>query len=177
MPDAAHDTATDDLQQVLASMSYLMTRPSAHDWQQSRAGVRIGRSDVHLLNALARHGGACRVGDLAASLLVEPSHVTRQVAGLQAQGLVVRSPDPDDRRARNITLTPEGSAVLLRLRGTGRETLRKALHDVDPADISATVRVLRRVVERFVLEVRAHDPFARGELPLPDADRPPGEAG
>jgi DNA-binding MarR family transcriptional regulator len=163
MPDAARDTATDDLQQVLASMSYLLTRPSAHDWQRSRAGVRIGRSDLHLLIALARDGGSCRVGDLAARLLVEPSHVTRQVAGLQAQGLVERSPDPDDRRARNITITPEGSAVLVRLRGSSRESLHRALQDIDPADICATVRVLRRVVERFALEVRAHDPLAEAD--------------
>jgi DNA-binding MarR family transcriptional regulator len=167
MADAPHD-ATDDLQQVLASMSYLLTRPSAHAWQRSRAGVRIGRADVHLLMALALGGGSCRVGDLAASLLVEASHVTRQVTGLQAQGLVERSSDPMDRRARNVTITEAGSALLVRLRGTNRESLQQALLDVDPVDIGTTVRVLRRVVERFALEVRAHDPYAGAEPVLPE---------
>lgn len=165
MPDAADDAVTDDLQQVLASMSYLLTRPSAHDWQSFRAGVRIGRSDVHLLAALALDGGSCRVGDLAGKLLVEPSHVTRQVAGLQAHGLVERTPDPDDRRARNITITPEGSAVLVRLRAANRQSLRQALGDADPADIDATVRVLRLLVERFALEVRAHEPYEGTKRP------------
>jgi len=168
MADAAHDTATDDLQQVLAAMSYLLTRPSAHDWQRTRAGVSIGRSDLHLLMALTREGGTCRVGDLAERLLVEASHVTRQVAGLQEQGLVERTPDPDDRRARNITITPTGSAVLVRLRVANRETLRQSLDGVDQAEVDATVRVLRRLVERYALQVRARDPYATsGEVPEP----------
>jgi DNA-binding MarR family transcriptional regulator len=158
MPDAPRDAVTADLQQVLTSLSYLLTRPSAHDWLRSRAQVSVGRSDIHLLMALAMDGGSCRVGDLAERLLVEPSHVTRQVAGLQSHGLVERSPDPGDRRARNITITPKGSAILVRVRGASREILGNALHDSDPADIEATVRVLRRLVERYALAVREHDP-------------------
>jgi DNA-binding MarR family transcriptional regulator len=157
MPEAMDDAATDDLQQVLAAMSYLLTRPQAHDWLRSKAQVRIGRADVQLLLALEANGGSCRVGDLAGRLLVEASHVTRQVAGLQSQGLVERLPDPGDRRARNISITPEGSAILVRLRATSREILRHVLHDIDPAEIAATVRVLRRVIEHYALAVRAHD--------------------
>ncbi|MDI5961819.1 MarR family transcriptional regulator [Streptomyces sp. SL13] len=173
MPDAADhpapdDPATDALQQVLRSMSYLMTRPSAHVWLSSRAGVSIGRSDVHLLDALARDGGSCRVGDLADRLLVEPSHVTRQVAGLQEQGLVERTPDPGDRRARNLTITPKGSDLLIQLRRIHLDDLRQALRDVDADDIDATVRVLRRLLERYAVAVRANAP-APAALPAPDA--------
>ena len=170
MADAPEDSATDDLQQVLASMSYLLTRPSAHDWHSSRAGVRVGRSDVHLLAELALHDGTCRVGDLAARLLVEASHVTRQVAGLQARGLVERAADPDDRRARNITITERGRVVLCRLRDANRHSLRRALHDVDPAEVAATVRVLRRVAERLAVAIRAEDPHGPPAPGLPDRD-------
>jgi DNA-binding MarR family transcriptional regulator len=156
MPDATDDDPTADLQEVLASLSYLLTRPSAHDWLRSRARVRIGRADVHLLTALSADGGACRVGDLADRLLVEPSHVTRQVAGLQEQGLVERLPDPGDRRARKVSITPEGDALLVRMRRTSREVLRQTLHDAEPADLDATVRILRRLVERYAAAVRAH---------------------
>ncbi|MBY8883298.1 MarR family transcriptional regulator [Streptomyces sp. PTM05] len=159
MPDPADD-ATAALQQVLTAMSYLLTRPSAHDWLQAKAEVRVGRADVHLLLALAANGGICRVGDLAERLLVEPSHVTRQVAQLQEQGLVERSPDPVDRRARNISITPEGTSVLVRLRKAHQEKLCHALHDIDAADIDATVRVLGRLVERYALAVRGRDPYA-----------------
>ncbi len=152
-PDA--DDATAALEPVLLTLSYLLTRPQAHDRSVSRADVEIGRSDVHLLMALENHGGTCRVGDLAAKLLVEPSHVTRQAAQLQLQGLVERTPDSTDRRARNITITPKGASVLVRLRRSNRESLREALHDIDERDIDATVRVLRRLIERYVRQVRA----------------------
>ncbi|MDF3291787.1 MarR family winged helix-turn-helix transcriptional regulator [Streptomyces silvisoli] len=156
-PDAADATAA--LDRVLLTLSYLLTRPQAHDRSVSRAEVQIGRSDVHLLMALENDGGSCRVGDLAARLLVEPSHVTRQVAQLQLQGLVERTPDPTDRRARNITITPKGTSVLVRLRRSNHERLREALHDIDERDIDATVLVLRRLIERYVREVRAGGPW------------------
>ncbi|MCQ4040624.1 MarR family winged helix-turn-helix transcriptional regulator [Streptantibioticus rubrisoli] len=158
-PDA--DDATAALERVLLSLSYLLTRPQTHDHSVTRADVRIGRSDVHLLMALDNDGGSCRVGDLAARLLVEPSHVTRQVAQLQLQGLVERTPDTTDRRARNITITPMGTSVLVRLRRSNREALREALHDIDERDIDATVLVLRRLVERYVRRVRAGEPWVR----------------
>lgn len=158
VPPCPDGLATDALQRVLVSMSYLLTRPAAHLRLSSRAGVRIGRSDVHLLDALARDGGSCRVGDLAERLMVEPSHVTRQVAGLQEQGLVERAPDPGDRRARNLTITPRGAELLVRLRRTHHDDLREALHGVPPEDVDATVRVLRRLLERYEVAVRAHAP-------------------
>ncbi|MEU1629268.1 MarR family transcriptional regulator [Streptomyces sp. NPDC020096] len=166
MPDAAADAcdaddATAALERVLLSLSYLLTRPQAHDRSVTRADVQIGRSDVHLLMALENDGGSCRVGDLAARLLVEPSHVTRQVAQLQLQGLVERTPDQTDRRARNITITPMGTSVLSRLRRSNRESLRQALHDIDERDIDATVRVLRRLIERYVRTVRSGEPWHR----------------
>ncbi|MGW7007826.1 MarR family winged helix-turn-helix transcriptional regulator [Streptomyces sp. NPDC054933] len=166
MPDAAADAcdaddATAALERVLLSLSYLLTRPQAHDRSVTRADVQIGRSDVHLLMALENDGGSCRVGDLAARLLVEPSHVTRQVAQLQLQGLVERTPDQTDRRARNITITPVGTSVLSRLRRSNRESLQQALHDIDERDIDATVRVLRRLIERYVRTVRSGEPWHR----------------
>ncbi|GAA1910210.1 MarR family winged helix-turn-helix transcriptional regulator [Streptantibioticus ferralitis] len=166
MPDAAADAcdaddATAALERVLLSLSYLLTRPQAHDRSVTKADVQIGRSDVHLLMALENDGGSCRVGDLAARLLVEPSHVTRQVAQLQLQGLVERTPDQTDRRARNITITPMGTSVLSRLRRSNRDSLHQALHDIDERDIDATVRVLRRLIERYVRQVRSGEPWHR----------------
>ncbi|AEW92690.1 MULTISPECIES: MarR family winged helix-turn-helix transcriptional regulator [Streptomycetaceae] len=147
MSDAAAQPDTADLERVLLALSYLLTRAQEHIRTVAKADVKIGRSDVHLLMALEEGGGSCRVGDLAARLLVEASHVTRQVAQLQAQGLVERTPDPQDRRARNLTITPSGSALLTRLRRARQDSLREALDGVSASDIDATVRVLSRLID------------------------------
>src|SRR4051812_29963897 len=85
------------LQRALVTLSYLLTRSQAHERLAERAGVSARRSDLWLLMALEGVGGVSRVGDLAAHLMVEPSHVTRQIARLAAEKLVERTPDPLDR--------------------------------------------------------------------------------
>ena len=55
-----------------------------------------------------------RLGELAARNLASPSGISRIVDRLQAAGLVVRRPDPQDGRGAHAQLTDEG---LLKLRG------------------------------------------------------------
>lgn len=152
--DRLEPDATAALERVLASLSYLLTRSQTHARQAGRAEVRLGRADAYLLMALDGGGGVSRVGDLAARLVVEPSHVTRQVAWLEAQGLVERSRDTADGRARKVVLTAQGGAALARLRAANQAGLREALQDVDEEDIAATVRVLDQITERYAREVR-----------------------
>ncbi|MFD3915947.1 MarR family winged helix-turn-helix transcriptional regulator [Streptomyces sp. NPDC058603] len=174
MPDA--DTApepTAALEKMLALLSYLLTRSQAHDQQISQAGVTARRSDVYLLLALDKNDGS-RVGDLATRLMVEPSHVTRQIARLQAQRLVERTPDPLDGRARRVAITAEGTALLARLHQANRASLQQALHDVEERDIATTVDVLQRLVDGYVRRVRAQ---THPECEAPAQDAPGGVPG
>jgi DNA-binding MarR family transcriptional regulator len=149
MPDPARaQDPTVALQKVLATLSYLVTRSQSHERQAALAGVKAGRSDLYLLMGLDSNGGISRVGDLAALLMVEPSHVTRQIGQLADQDLVERTPDPQDRRARLVAITPRGRAVLERLQAAGQAMFHEALHDFDDADITAAVNVLNRLVDR-----------------------------
>ncbi|MFI5756751.1 MarR family winged helix-turn-helix transcriptional regulator [Streptomyces sp. NPDC051569] len=159
------------LEKTLASLSYLLTRSQAHDWQVSRAGVSARRSDVYLLLALDMSGGTSRVGDLAGLLMVEPSHVTREIARLQSRRLVERTADPLDGRARRVAITVAGAELLARLRQANQHSLQRALHGIDEADVATTVAVLQRLVERYARQVRtrvlpelgdAHDPDTSG---------------
>jgi DNA-binding MarR family transcriptional regulator len=59
------------------------------------------------LTRLAAHG-PMRSADLATSLLLDQSTVSRHVAHLEAEGLVERVPVAGDRRAHLIQLTPAG---------------------------------------------------------------------
>ncbi|GAB2702669.1 MarR family winged helix-turn-helix transcriptional regulator [Kitasatospora kifunensis] len=155
MPDATDNwAATSELEAVLASVAYLLTRSQAHERQTARAGIKAARSDIYLLRALAEAEDASRVGDLAAWLMVEPSHVTRQIDRLQAQQLVERTPDALDRRARQVALTVEGQAVLNRLKQANIASLMNALDGIPEPDVATTVGVLRHLVERYARKVR-----------------------
>lgn len=157
------------LEKMLALLSYLLTRSQAHDQQISRAGVTARRSDVYLLLALDKSDGGSRVGDLAARLMVKPSHVTRQIARLQAQRLVERTPDPLDGRARRVAITAEGTALLARLHRANRASLQRALHGVEERNIATTVEVLQRLVDGYVRHVRTQALPEQREAPDPGA--------
>ncbi|MEU4115406.1 MarR family transcriptional regulator [Kitasatospora sp. NPDC028055] len=151
---ATADTATADLEAVLASLAYLLTRSQEHERRTARAGITAARSDVYLLRALAEADGPSRVGDLAERLMVKPSHVTRQIDRLEGQHLVARTPDALDRRARRVALTSDGRDLLERLKQANITGLADALAGVPEPDVAATVSVLCHLIERYVQRVR-----------------------
>ena len=75
----------------------------------------LSRGDVVLLGVVAAHG-PLRPGHIAGKLAVDASVVSRQLAGLGRLGLVERGPDPDDRRAELVRLSPAGRERLARAR-------------------------------------------------------------
>lgn len=52
-----------------------------------------------------------RLTDVGATVLCVKSTITRIVDRLENEGLVLRTPDPDDRRAQRLLLTPRGEVV------------------------------------------------------------------
>jgi len=57
-------------------------------------------------------GTSITLGDLAVSLEVSPRNITGLIDHLEADLLVERSPDPEDRRATRVRLTPAGARKL-----------------------------------------------------------------
>ena len=74
-------------------------------------GITVGEFDV--LAAL-RRGGAGTVltpTSLARVAMISPAGMTNRLNRLEAAGLIVRRPDPDDRRGSLVELTPTGTAI------------------------------------------------------------------
>jgi len=53
-------------------------------------------------------GGGARVGDLARALRITVGGTSKLVDRIERVGLIERQPDPDDRRAARLALTPIG---------------------------------------------------------------------
>ena len=75
-------------------------------------GAEFGLSPVqcHVLH-LVEPGRPLAMSRLAATLSCDASNVTGLVDRLEARGLLVRRPSPDDRRVKVIDLTPTGSRL------------------------------------------------------------------
>lgn len=80
---------------------------------QARFATTLPRFD--LLAQLDRHPGGITMGELSRRLMVTGGNVTGIADGLEAEGLIVRSRDPQDRRAWRVRLTPAGRRAFQRM--------------------------------------------------------------
>ena len=108
-----------------------------------RSGVTP--SQLRVLRVLAGVGSPLRVSELARRLDVIPRSATSVVDLLEERGLVERRPDPDDRRATLVALTPSGTGVLGALRdrrAAGLAELLGRLTDDEQAELVRLLTVL-----------------------------------
>jgi len=79
-------------------------------------GAELGLSMPQARTLLVLRRSAPRsMGDLAASLPIDPSSMTGLIDRLESSGLVERVPVPEDRRIRGVILTQSGARVRRRL--------------------------------------------------------------
>ena len=151
-PEPAAAPAAADAAEILRAITriaYLITRARRHDRVRTVAAVPLDRAAAMVLGQLAE-AGPVRSGELAARLEVEAPHVTRQVQRLQQAGYVDRVPDPDDRRAQLIRLTPAGRAASDRIREVGISGMQAALAHWSPPELHQLATLLHRMVDDFL---------------------------
>ncbi|MFN8194028.1 MAG: MarR family winged helix-turn-helix transcriptional regulator [Nocardioidaceae bacterium] len=93
----------------------LFRRTFAIHIQTSSGEYELDRSTYGIL-LLLDDEGPMRLGHIATAYRLDPSTITRQVQSAVSQGLVVKQPDPTDRRATILSLTEAGSEMLAAVR-------------------------------------------------------------
>lgn len=107
-------------------------------------------SQLAVLGRLDR-GGPQTTSGLAAAEHMRPQSMAEVVAELQADGLVDRTPDPDDRRQLLVGLTQEGHDFIRRERRRREDWLTQAIaEELSPREqalLEQAVGLLRRLAE------------------------------
>lgn len=119
---------------------------SALDHELERA-ERLSITGYEVLLSLARARPArLRMKDLADSLLMSRSGLTRVVADLERQGAVIRSRCADDGRGVEVKLTNGGRSAFSRARQTAIRVLRRRFLDhLDDAQLHALADIWHAV--------------------------------
>jgi DNA-binding MarR family transcriptional regulator len=82
---------------------------AVQEFVESRlAAIDLSLPKLAALHRLMESGGSMPLGQLAERLACVKSNVTQLVDRLEADGLVDRAPDPNDRRSRLAVITPKG---------------------------------------------------------------------
>jgi DNA-binding MarR family transcriptional regulator len=103
----------------------------------------MDRAAYLLLNRLDKEG-PMGVKALAASMGIDSSTVTRQVAPLVDTGLVKRTSHPEDGRAVVLQLSPRGQSRLEEVRSSRRQLMAELTHDWAPEEREEFCTLLTR---------------------------------
>jgi DNA-binding MarR family transcriptional regulator len=141
---AGAEMAVDQIQSSLQVVARSISQARVHERLLQSAGVRLDRAGAAALYKLHIHGDAIRVTALAEMLDVDAPTVTRKIQQLERDGLVVRHPDPGDRRASRIGLTPAGRRTLQRVLSARRAWLERLLEGWDHEDLAKFGSLLGR---------------------------------
>jgi DNA-binding MarR family transcriptional regulator len=127
-----------------AEQLYLAIQHSARRFQLLDAELGLSPARFSVLATL-RYEGAQRLGDLARREGVAQPTMSKLVAGLERDRLVVRSADSDDHRAVIVDLTAGGRALVRRARARKIDWIGTVLRDCRADDAQATERTAERL--------------------------------
>ncbi|MEA3100228.1 MarR family transcriptional regulator [Caballeronia mineralivorans] len=130
------------LEPTLGFLLHAAARLLRRRFEQNARVSGLTRSQWQVLATLANNEGINQSG-LADLLEIEPITLGRIIDKLEAQGLIERHPDPADRRAWLLHLTPAARPKLTELRGLADVTRAEALAGVPEADTERLLRTLQ----------------------------------
>lgn len=112
--------------------------------------LNLSFGDFDVINTLRRRAepDGTNPRTLAASALVTSGAMTTRLDRLERAGLVERRPDPSDRRAILVRLTPAGEEQAVRALDAVLDADRRFLEPLRPADRKAVTAALRRLLVR-----------------------------
>jgi DNA-binding MarR family transcriptional regulator len=115
---------------------------------RQEAGSDLSPSLTAALSTVERHG-PLTPSDVAARERIQRPTATRVLARLEEQGLIARTPDPQDRRSSLVTTTEAGSALLAELRTRKTAFLASRLEGL-PAEDLATLERAADILEGLI---------------------------
>lgn len=153
---------------ALLDIVSVMNRPERDDSLLALAGLKLERALFPLLVFIERLG-PIGVVDLAGRVGRDYTTVSRQVARLEALGLVSRRSSPSDRRVREAAITPRGKAATDALDEARRRMALAMFRDWQTDDVDQLVRLIRRLADS--MEEVPLDPASQALAPAVDGAR------
>ncbi|WP_022885681.1 MarR family winged helix-turn-helix transcriptional regulator [Glaciibacter superstes] len=111
-----------------------------------------------VLHALSREPHGLRITELGQDVLLTQPGMSRLIIRLETRGLVERSDDAADARARRIRLTPEGVSAQRRV---GANVARHVAEAMTRALDSEQMTTLRDLSNTLAAGATGHEPSAR----------------
>jgi DNA-binding MarR family transcriptional regulator len=171
LPDALIDT----LDRAIRRLRRVMIRPITGQVPVPALGRQLDFAKIFACDAVAELSAGqdvVTVKDVAATLDLEHSTVSRLLGEVEAEGLVVRAPDPTDRRRTTVALTDLGRAVVSDATSMTRYFTRMLLAEWPREDVEDLQRLLARLGETVSGRFDAIQAAAAAQLDISCVARP-----
>jgi MarR family transcriptional regulator, lower aerobic nicotinate degradation pathway regulator len=112
---------------------------------EALASIGLTPALFGLLNVLGAREGAIQL-ELASAMGIDPSTIVSLVDELEGAGLAKRRPHPNDRRAREVTITPKGRRLLERGRRMAFQVEDEVLRGLTASERRELLSLLRRAL-------------------------------
>lgn len=89
------------------------------------------------------------INELSVFGVTEQSTMSRTVDSLEEQGLIVRTPRPDDLRVRDVSITEEGRAIFNEIWPVMYDGLRQMFRDIDDDEYRAFLTTLHKILRNI----------------------------
>ncbi len=132
MPTDAAPTLTPQAVAEMAARLRLSSTRLARRLRQ-QAGTGHTPSQISALATVERHG-PLTLGTLAEHERVAPPSITKLLAKLEADGLVERATDPDDRRVQRVSITKAGRDLMAESRRRKTTWLTARIRELPPEE-------------------------------------------
>ena len=133
-----------DLPFLTRSLRYLLRAQG----EALRLEHQLESGDIGVLAVVSSNPGVTQ-NDLAASLVLKKSAVTRVVQRLEKRGFLTRRRSPQDRRANLLTLTESGEAISARVRAATMARHDQWFEAITPDERAVFFDVLFRLVDHL----------------------------
>ncbi|HSV97159.1 MAG TPA: MarR family transcriptional regulator [Spirochaetota bacterium] len=112
------------------------------------AGVGVSPAQMGIL-FLLKQRDARPMNELGRMLDIDNSAITGLVDRMERQGLVRRTPNPEDRRQSPIAITRQGMDEAARAAKVARKTNEAIREGFSPEDVAVFVRILSAFFDKF----------------------------
>ena len=106
-------------------------------------------AQARVIFRLARNEGISQVA-LARLLEIQPITLLRQIDRLEEMQFILRTPNPNDRRAQKLSLTDKGLSVLVEILKISESMMDEAMANIDAASRKLLINALASIKENLM---------------------------
>ena len=131
-----------ELTQTLLDWTAAFMRRSMADFMRFTRREGLSMVQINVLMRIYYHGD-CDISTLLESLQVSKAAAGQLVERMEQQGLVERRANPQDRRARSLSLTARGRTMVEESIAARQAWMADLIDRIDPEERAATIKALR----------------------------------